>query len=272
MLSQRFLLHQIKVTPIWKQSSIDSIPKRGNSTNLDNQRGISKSCASAKLFNKLLLNRIKPIIEHQLLQCQSGFRSGRSTTEYIIALQMLVDFCRTEKRTASIVFVDFRKTFDTLNRAVISPILRDYGIPKDIVEYIQQMYTETTASVSTSHGETRTFKTSSGVLQGDTLSPFFYHSNGFCLKTGSIDSEGFRIARCRSSGSLSGSSEIRTRSRLRRWHRSHLRVSWSGWTSSSSPPIDGRPNRPFYQSEEGDGNARWFRKVTSPSFTEWLVK
>ena len=39
----------------WKHSIIISIPKKGNSSSLENQRGIAKSCAFAKLTNKLLL-------------------------------------------------------------------------------------------------------------------------------------------------------------------------------------------------------------------------
>ena len=39
----------------WKHSVIISIPKKGNSSSLENHRGISNSCAFAKLTNKLLL-------------------------------------------------------------------------------------------------------------------------------------------------------------------------------------------------------------------------
>ena len=57
----------------WKHSIIVSIPKKGNSSSLENQRGIAKSCAFAKPTNKLLLARIRDIIEPQLLGVQSGF-------------------------------------------------------------------------------------------------------------------------------------------------------------------------------------------------------
>ena len=66
----------------YRKSVIVSIPKKGNSTALDNQRGIAKTCTNAKLSSKVLLSRLKPIIDPQLSQCQSGFRAGRSTTEH----------------------------------------------------------------------------------------------------------------------------------------------------------------------------------------------
>ena len=91
----------------WRKSVIVSMPKKGNSTALDNQRGIAKTCSSARLFNKVHLSRLKPIIDPQLSRCQSGFRAGRSTTEQLMALRCVIDTCRVTNMTASLVFVDF---------------------------------------------------------------------------------------------------------------------------------------------------------------------
>ena len=92
----------------WRKSVIISMPKKGNSTALDNQQGIAKTCSSAKLFSKVLLSRLKPIIDPQMSQCQSGFRAGRSTTEQVMALRCVINACRVANMTASLVFVDFR--------------------------------------------------------------------------------------------------------------------------------------------------------------------
>ena len=96
----------------WRKSVIVSMSKKDNSTALNNQRGIANTCSSAKLFNKVLLSRLKPIIDPQLCQCQSSFCAGRSTTEQVMALKCAIDTCRVTNMTASLVFVDFRKAFD----------------------------------------------------------------------------------------------------------------------------------------------------------------
>ena len=80
----------------WRESVIVYMPKKGNSTALDNQRGIAKTCSSAKLFNKVLLSRLKPIIDPQLSQFQGGFGGGRSTTEQMMALRCVIDTCSRE--------------------------------------------------------------------------------------------------------------------------------------------------------------------------------
>ena len=180
---------------------IVSIPKKGNSTALDNQRGIAKTCSSAKLFHKVLLSRQKPIIDPQLSQCQSGFRTGRSTTEQMMALRCVINTCRITNMTASLVFVDFQKAFETLHRSSIPVILSQYNVPDCLISDITYMYSDTSACVSTELGPAEWFKTTSGVLQGDTLSPYlFIVLLDYALKKTLQDDVGFVVRK--RSGSL----------------------------------------------------------------------
>ena len=88
-------------------SIIVPIPKKGNSPSHDNQRGIAKRCAFAKLTNKLLLARMRNMMEPQLLGVQSGFRAGRSTVAQTIALRHILDMSRVSKRMTTTIFIDF---------------------------------------------------------------------------------------------------------------------------------------------------------------------
>ena len=56
----------------WRKSMIVSMPMKGNSTALDNQRGIAKTCSSAKLFNSVLLSRLKPTNNSKLYNMWSA--------------------------------------------------------------------------------------------------------------------------------------------------------------------------------------------------------
>ena len=75
--------------------------------------------------------------------------------------------------TASLVFVDFQKAFNTLHRSSIPVVLSQYNVPNFLSDIIQ-MYSDTSACVSTEQGPTEWFKTTSGVLQSDTLSPYLF--------------------------------------------------------------------------------------------------
>ena len=79
-----------------------------------------------------------------------------------------------KNRKASVVFVDFRKAFDSVNREKMIKILKAYGIPANIITAIKVMYENTKARVITPDGETELFDILTGVLQGDTLAPFLF--------------------------------------------------------------------------------------------------
>jgi len=162
-----------KPPQIWRRSIIVAIPK-GNSTLLTNQRGLSLMCANAKLFNRVLLVRLRERLEMILLPWQAGFRPGRNTVEQIACLRMAVDACRARKRNMVATFVDFSKAFDCVDRRALRDILAFYNIPETVINAIMSLYTDTTACVRTSSGCTDEFGTTSGVLQGDTLAPYLF--------------------------------------------------------------------------------------------------
>ena len=159
--------------PIWRRSIIVAIPK-GNSTLLTNQRGLSLMCANAKLFNRVLLLRLRERLEALILPWQAGFRPGRSTVEQIMCLRMCIDACRTRKRSIVAVFVDFSKAFDCVDRKALENILAFYNVHTSFIKAIMSLYTCTTACVRTTSGCTDEFDTTSGVLQGDTLAPYLF--------------------------------------------------------------------------------------------------
>ena len=178
----------------WKHSIIVSIPKKGSSLSLDNQRGIAKSCAISKLRNKILFNRMKSVTESKLLGIQSGNRSGRSTTEQIMTLRFLLDAARTQKRSLTVVFADNGKTFDSVDRRAIPVVHRHYGVPDPVVADVMQLYHGSTAAVSTRFGLTEKSDTTSGVLQRDTLSPhLLILLVDYILRQSLVDEDGFTL-------------------------------------------------------------------------------
>jgi hypothetical protein len=77
--------------------------------------------------------------------------------------------------SSTIVFVDFQKAFDSVNRDAMSQILAFYGVPSCLINAIMALYKGTTARVRLANGTCSSyFPTTTGVLQGDTLSPFLF--------------------------------------------------------------------------------------------------
>ena len=160
--------------------------KKWSSLSLDNQRGVVKSCAICKI----LLHRMKSVTESKLLGLQSGFRSGRTTTEQIMTLRFPLDAERTQKRSLTVVYVDYCKAFDSM----ILVVLMHYGVPHSVVADVKQLYHGSSAAVSTRFVFTETFDTTSGVLQGDTLSPhIFILLVDYIIRQSLVDEDGFTL-------------------------------------------------------------------------------
>ena len=101
----------------------------------------------------MILNRIQPEAEKKLRDNQNGFRKGRSTTSHILTLRRILEGARAKNLSAVMVFIDFKKAFDSVDRVTLMKILLAYGIPKKIVDLISLLYTNTRAQVITPDGK-----------------------------------------------------------------------------------------------------------------------
>ena len=78
----------------------------------------------------MLLNRIRPEIDPNLSRNQNGFRKNRSTTGQIPTIRRILEGVKDKNLPLTILFIDFSKVFDTINRKKIQEILIIYGIPE----------------------------------------------------------------------------------------------------------------------------------------------
>ena len=129
---------------------------------------------AAKVYNKILLNRIRPHLDPLLRKNQAGFRPGRSCAQQIHILRRIMEGFREHQLPLIATFVDFKKAFDSINRSVIFSVLRHYGIPETLVNAIQVLYTNSSSSVMVDGSISKPFSVTTGVLQGDVLAPFLF--------------------------------------------------------------------------------------------------
>ena len=183
----------------WITNMVNPLPKKGDKFKMTNYRGITLMSITAKLYNRLLLNRIREPVEAMLLNNQAGFRPGRSCTEHIHVLRRMVEGCRYQKLPVVMTFVDFRKAFDSIDRKQMLKILRHYGIPEQIVKSIEVLYCDTNSTVIVDGVLSDLFEVMTGVLQGDVLAPFiFIIIIDWVLRQSDLDSLGFTMVPRRS--------------------------------------------------------------------------
>ena len=162
------------VPPEWHLSALIPIPKKGDLSLCTNYRGIALMSIPAKLYNRVLLSRIRSALDSHLRSNQNGFRSHRSTTQHVLALRRLIEGCQTKQVNLVVTFIDFKKAFDSIRWTALDNILSAYGIPPKLRSAVMALYYGAKLVVTTSDGEADPFNLSAGVLQGDTLAPYLF--------------------------------------------------------------------------------------------------
>ena len=163
------------ITPAqWSEINIVPVPKSGPLNKVANYRGISMCPMITKVLNKMILMRIRPSIEPILRNSQNGFRPGRGTVPHILALRRILEGIRDRKLPATIIFIDFKKAFDSIDRDNMFEILKAYGVPPNLLQLIISIYEQTMARVTSPDGDTVLFKILAGIMQGDTLAPYLF--------------------------------------------------------------------------------------------------
>ena len=146
----------------WTMLKIFTIFKKGRRDDPDNFRGISIISAIPKLYDSILSNRFSmwytPRIE------QAGAQPGRSCEEQILCLKLLIDIAQKTGNTLYIVFIDYRKAYDRVNRAKLVEYLDSKGCGNTFLKALQQ------AMISSGTIGDQVFQTGVGVKQGGSTS------------------------------------------------------------------------------------------------------
>ena len=81
---------------------------------------------------------------------------------------------RAKNLEATILFVNFTKTFDSIHKGKMELILLACRLPKETVAAIIMLYRNTKVKVLSPDGDTDYLDIAAGVLQGDTLAPYLF--------------------------------------------------------------------------------------------------
>ena len=128
----------------------------------------------SKVLTRVILNRMKVAVDEVLRDEQAGFRKDRSCIDQIATLRIIVEQTIEWSSPLYLLFVDFEKAFDSVDREAMLRILRHYGIPDKIINMLKVQYRGFTCQVL--HGGTMTepIEVKTGVRQGCLLSPLLF--------------------------------------------------------------------------------------------------
>lgn len=159
----------------WKDGLIVKIPKKGDLTHCENWRGITLLNTINKILATVIMHRLSDTIEPSLRKEQAGFRPGRSCVDHINTLRIIIEQSLEWRSPLYLLFIDFRRAFDSLNHNAIWKILTQRGVPPKILNIIKNMYTDANSNVLHNGSTSKPIKVRNGVKQGCVLSPLLFN-------------------------------------------------------------------------------------------------
>jgi hypothetical protein len=160
----------------WNITTLIKLYKnKGDRKICDNYRGIALLNTTNKIFSRIILNRIQDLVDCQLLEIQSSFRSNRSTIDQIFTLKMTMEKRRAFNKPLFMCFSDITKAYDSVNRELLWKICRSYGITDKLVNLLKMLYKHSIAKVRKNGELSDSFEMNTGVMQGGIPSPILFN-------------------------------------------------------------------------------------------------
>ena len=149
----------------WKKQEFVMLHKSGDTKDCSNYRTIALISHASKILLIIILNRMKPLIEQELSDCQAGYRKNRGTTDMLFVLQNIIEKVRTTDLEIFITFIDYSKAFDSVDHFQLFVDMIEFGFPKHLVKLISSLYDDQKATIRWDNNKCDFFSIGKGVRQ-----------------------------------------------------------------------------------------------------------
>lgn len=161
----------------WQDSTVVSIPKKGDVTDMNNYRGISLMGTGLKLLMTITSLRLNGAFEQAKLftPAQAGFRKNEECVTQIACLMEIVKRREFSGRPTYLMFVDLKKAYDTVPQEALLAKLDFYGVRGRMLGFIRSLYRNTKITVRSGEQTSAPVQLERGVRQGCPLSPVLFN-------------------------------------------------------------------------------------------------
>ena len=150
------------------------IPKgNGNSLDPADYRPITVGPVVTRILNSILARRLQANIN--LHFSQRGFIRADGCLENTVLLNWTLKDAVKRNKALWLLSLDVRKAFDSVSHNSIVRALRCHRIPEEVIQYIQRSLLSCRTCINIGDRQSEEFSISSGVKQGDPLSPLLFN-------------------------------------------------------------------------------------------------
>ncbi|CAI5496708.1 unnamed protein product [Closterium sp. Naga37s-1] len=145
------------------------IPKRGDSSLVENLRPITLMNADYKVLALCLANRLQLALPQLIHPSQTAFIKHRIIGDTINDTLDIMDWAAYSSAPLLALTVDFRKAYDLVDRPFLLQALAVLGLPAPFIHWVRLMHSDTSTRISVNNMLGPTFPVRTGVRQGCPL-------------------------------------------------------------------------------------------------------
>ena len=133
--------HSGSLLKVFNQTFINLIPKIPNPEEVSHFRPISFCNVFYKIISKVLINRLKPIMDSIITPYQNAFVKGRNITNNILFAHEIIDVIRKKrgKRDSfGVLKIDMSKAYDRFNWNFLKAVLTVMNFDPEWIKWIME--------------------------------------------------------------------------------------------------------------------------------------
>ena len=158
-----------------RKAVINLIEKQGKDrTLIENCRPISLINVDAKIISKVIAVRVKNVLPNIIHHNQTGYVKDRYIGETVRSIFDIMEFTDTENTPGILIFIDFKKAFDTVEWHYLFDCLKAFNFGPDLINWVKTFYRNIESCVINNGLTSDYFTLAQGVRQGDPLSRYLF--------------------------------------------------------------------------------------------------
>ena len=159
---------------IQKTGILTLLFKKGDPQNLENWRPISLLNIDYKIATRILAKRIQNILPKIINLDQQGYIKNRNISFNIRQIQDVIDYSQNLNIDGAILFLDFRKAYDTVDRTFLFSVMEKFKFNAPFISWIKTFYNNSFSYITNNGWRSNPVMLQRGLRQGCPISSLMF--------------------------------------------------------------------------------------------------